>query len=293
VHVGTAEAHVVFASSPRIDVVVTTSESGRLPVRIDGVDDQAAVVDVGEAIATGLHQVDNPIVDRQGNLYVTYSGTRGQQVPVSIFRVTPAGIRESFSSFVTNPTSMAVHPDGGLFVSSRFEGAVYRLADDGSAEVYASDLGIASGLAFAPDGTMFVGDRSGTIFEVSRGGHARAFTTLPPSVAAFHLALGADGLYVTAPTLSARDVVYLVDFAGKASVYYSGFGRPQGIGFSPDGVLHVVEALAGASGLYKLAPGGEPELVVSGPKLVGFTFDAHKNLVVCSSDTAHRLRPAD
>jgi hypothetical protein len=64
VHVGTAEAHVVFASSPRIDVVVTTSESGRLPVRIDGVDDQAAVVDVGEAIATGLHQVDNPIVDR-------------------------------------------------------------------------------------------------------------------------------------------------------------------------------------------------------------------------------------
>jgi sugar lactone lactonase YvrE len=95
-----------------------------------------------------------------------------------------------------------VDPDDRLYVSSRFEGTVYRLAADGSVESFATDLGVACGLAFAPDGTLYVGDRSGTIFRVDRAGRAETFAALPPSVAAFHLALGPDGaLYVTGPTL--------------------------------------------------------------------------------------------
>jgi sugar lactone lactonase YvrE len=184
---------------------------------------------------------------------------------------------------------MALSPDGELFVSSRFEGAVYRLKADGTADVYASDLGIPCGLAFAADGTLFVGDRSGTVFQVSRTGQARTFATLPSSVAAFHLALGSDGLYVTAPTLSARDVIYRITFDGALSVVFSGFGRPQGIAFSPDGTLHVIEALAGSSGVYRVGTGDAPELVLAGPKLVGLTFDAQGDMIVCSSDTAYRL----
>jgi sugar lactone lactonase YvrE len=291
VHVGAEPARVVFASPSELSVIVSTTASGPMAVRVDGVDG-SATVDLATAIATGLHQVDNPVFDPHGNLLVTYSGTRGQQVPVSIFRITPAGTRESFSSQITNPTSMAVSPDGRLFVSSRFEGAVYRLAEDGSAELFASDLGVACGLAFAPDGTLFVGDRSGTVFAVGRDGDARTFATLPSSVAAFHLALGADGLYVSGPTLSARDAVYRITFEGHVSVFHSGFGRPQGLAFSPDGTLHVVEALAGASGLYRLG-GGDPELIVSGPRLVGLAFDAAGDLVLCSNDTAYRLSPGE
>ena len=108
--------------------------------------------------------------DRDGNLYVTYSGTRGQQVPVSIFRVRPNGTRETFSSGIVNPTSMAIDPEGRLYVSSRFEGTVYRVMRGRDAEPFATDLGVACGLAFAPDGTLFVGDRSGTIFRVDRDG---------------------------------------------------------------------------------------------------------------------------
>ncbi len=288
VHIGTAAARVVFASEDDFGLIVPGADAGLLPVRMDGAEGHA-VVDVGSPIAAGLHQVDNPACDALGNLYVTYSGTRGQHVPVSIFRVTPAGTRESFSSGVINPTSMAFSADGTLFVSSRFEGAVYRLTDDGHAEVFASDLGIACGLAFAPDGTLFVGDRSGTVFEVARSGSARTFTTLPPSVAAFHLALGPDGLYATAPTLSASDVVYRISFTGEVSVFHRGFGRPQGLAFSPEGTLYVVEALAGVSGLYRVPAAGAPELMVSGPKLVGVAFDSAGDLILCSSDTAYRF----
>ncbi|MGE0451249.1 MAG: gluconolaconase [Vicinamibacterales bacterium] len=281
-------ARVVFASSSDLAVVVSDAQGGRMEAVVEGVDGRVPV-DVAIPLATGLHQVDNPVFDRDGNLYVTYSGSRGQQVPVSIFRVLPGGVRESFSSAVTNPTSMALSPDGELFVSSRFEGTVFRLDEDGNAETYASDLGIACGLAFAPDGTLFVGDRSGTIFAVDRDGKTSTLASLPASVAAFHLAVGPDGLYVTAPTLSAADVVYRVTFSGEVSVMHTGFGRPQGLGFGPDGHLHVVEALAGASGLYRLGPGGA-ELVLSGPGLIGFAFDAAGVLAVCSGDTAYRVQ---
>ena len=287
VRIGSERARVVFASPTEIGVIVT-AQGGTHAVQLSGHDAGATVV-VGVPVATGLHQVDNPVFDSAGNLYLTYSGTRGQQVPVSIFRVTPGGSRESFSSSITNPTSMAFSPNGELYVSSRFEGAVYRLSDDGRAEVYASDLGIACGLACAPDGTLFVGDRSGTVFEVSTNGQTRTVATLPSSVAAFHLALGADGLYVTAPTLSARDAIYRVTFTGDVSVLHTGFGRPQGIAFAPDGTLHVVEALAGVSGLYRIAAGRDPELVIAGPRLVGLAFDGTSDMIVCSSDTAYRV----
>jgi DNA-binding beta-propeller fold protein YncE len=69
----------------------------------------------------------------------------------------------------------------------------------------------------------------------------------------------------------------------------SGFGRPQGLAFDPSGNLFVVEALAGTSGLYRLPVEGEPEMVVSGPGLVGVAFDPLGGLVVCSNDTAYRL----
>src|SRR5678816_3392636 len=213
VRIGNAVARVVYASPSRLTVIVPAGlDAGRAPVRIAGVGGATAYIDIAAPFAAGLHQVDSPVFDRAGNLYVTFSGTRGQQVPVSIFRVTPNGTRETFSSGIVNPTSMAIDPDDRLYVSSRFEGTVYRVAADGSVEAYATDLGVACGLAFAPDGTLFVGDRSGTIFRVDRRGHAETFASLPSSVAAFHLAIGPDAaLYVTGPTLSPYDSLYRID----------------------------------------------------------------------------------
>ncbi len=296
VRVGNLLARVVFASSSSLDVIVPSGilDGGRTPVRIEGVTGETAFIDVAAPFATGLHQVDNPVFDRDGNLYVTYSGRRGEQVPVSIFRVRPNGTRETFSSGIVNPTSMAFDREGRLYVSSRFEGTVYRVAGDGSAEPFATDLGVACGLAFAADGSLFVGDRSGTIFRVDQRGDATKFATLPPSVAAFHLAIGPDGgLYVSAPTLASYDSVYRIDPSGTVTTRYAGLGRPQGLTIDSAGTLFAVEALSGQSGLYRLPAGGAPELVLAGPGLVGVAFDARGTLVVCSNDTAYRLPAPD
>jgi hypothetical protein len=182
--VGGEPARTLFSSASKIVIDLPEDiEGGPTPVRIESIPGETIYLSVGSVWATGLHQVDNPVFDRAGNLFVTYSGSRGQESPVSVFRVTPAGTREPFVSGIVNATSLAIGPDGYLYVSSRFEGAVYRVKDDGSHEQVATDLGVACGLAFGADGSMYVGDRSGTIFRV-RDGKATTFATLPPSVAA-------------------------------------------------------------------------------------------------------------
>jgi sugar lactone lactonase YvrE len=285
-------ARAVFASSSMLSVLVPAGlDGGRTAVRVAGVPGETALLDVGTPLATGLHQVDNPVFDREGNLYVTYSGTRGQEVPVSIFRVSPTGRRESYVSGIVNPTSMTFDASGQLYVSSRFEGSIYRVFPNGTHEPYASDLGIACGLAFDRKGVLYVGDRSGTIFAVQPDRTVNAIATLPPSVAAFHVAVGPDDcVYVAGPTLGPYDHVYRLDpNTGAIDRMYSGFGRPQGIAFDSQGALYVVEALAGSNGLYRVRPDGSAELVVAGQSLVGVAFNPNGGLVVTSNDTAYRL----
>jgi sugar lactone lactonase YvrE len=284
-------ARVSFASSARIVILVPGElEGGRAAIKVSGAPGETAFVSIAQRWATGLHQVDNPVFDARGNLFVTYSGSRGQEAPVSVFRVTPTGAREPFGSGIVNATSMAIGPDGRIYVSSRFEGAVYRLDEAGAREQVASDLGVACGLAFDRDGGMYVGDRSGTIFLV-RDGRTSVFATLPSSVAAFHLAMSGEGeLFVAGPTLNACDQIYRIDRRGEVDVLGTVFGRPQGLAFAPDGTLHVVEALAGVSGVYRFASlDAEPELIVSAAALVGLAFGPRGEMVVASNDTAYRF----
>jgi len=66
--------------------------------------------------------------------------------------------------------------------------------------------------------------------------------------------------------------------------------RPQGVAFGPDGSLHVVDALAGACGVYRVANGGStPDLVVSAASLVGVAFGPSGEMAVTSNETAYRF----
>jgi sugar lactone lactonase YvrE len=293
VRIGPQPARIACASATSITAYVPSGlDGGTTAVRLDELPGETAFVEVGATLATGVHHVDSPAYDRHGNLYVTFSGSRGQQVPVSIFVVRPNGTREPFVTDVPNPTSLAFDRDGVLYVSSRFDGSVYRVEADGRASLYAGDLGVACGLAFGPDGALYIGDRSGSILRAESDARAHVFASLPPSVAAFHLAFGPDGyLYVTAPTLNTHDVIYRISLDGDVIEWSRGYGRPQGLTFDAAGHLYVVDALAGASALYRVrldAPDA-PELMLSGGPLIGLAFDPHGGVALAAAETVYRL----
>jgi sugar lactone lactonase YvrE len=301
VTIADAEARVSAASPRHLRVTVPAElDGGRVPLKVDAVPGGTVLIEIGATLATGVHQVDNPVFDREGNVYATFSGSRDNRVPVTLFRVRRDGVREPIRVDIPNPTSVAVGRDGALYVSSRFEGSIYRI-EPGTYQtrIFASKLGSPFGIAFDKAGDLWVGDRSGTIYRIDVDGVAHAVAAIPPSIAAVHLAVGPDeAIYASAPTLSPRDGIYRVTPDGDVRTVIAGRGRPQGLAFDAQGRLYVVEALAGDAGVwrYDIASGDtDGERVLAAGALVGVAFDPGGGLVVAGPDTLWRfelpLRP--
>src|SRR5215472_7969622 len=195
------------------------AHSGALTVAMNGTRSNPAQLKVAVNVAENVHPVANPALDHEGNIYVTFSGSRGQKVPVSIYRIDTNYEMKPFVTQMMNATGIAFDREGEMYVSSRYDGTVYKVAQNGTLSVYAEGMGIATGIAFDREQNLYVGDRSGTIFKIARDRQIFVFATLEPSVAAYHLAFGPDqSLYVTGPTMSTSDVVYRIDPHGEVVV---------------------------------------------------------------------------
>lgn len=264
--------------------------SGMITLQVNGNESNGIPCEVGSRIAQNLHPVANPAVDVGGNLYVTLSGSRGQRVPVSVYKISPRGILTPFTRDIVNPTGMAFGLDGEMYISSRFDGQIYRVSADGTASVFARNLGIATGIAFDQEGYLYVGDREGTIYRVNRQGTGTVFATLAPSVAAFHLAFDAHGdLYVTNPSMSGYDAIHRITPDGEVQTFFADLGRPQGLAFDSRGNVYVVAYYRGDAGIMKITPRGEAGHVVSGVNLVGLALDALGHMIVVSTSAVYRL----
>jgi sugar lactone lactonase YvrE len=290
-------AHFVAASKHRVLALVPNIEGGESQVTVSFDEDATQVtapsrLEVGRKLAGDIHPVTNPAFDpSDGTLYVTRSGSRGEHVPVSIYRINSEGELEEFSGDITNPTGIAFEHRGQMFVTSRLDGTVYRVSALKECAVFASDLGIATGLAFNQDGDMFVGDRSGTIFKINSMGEASPWAEHEPSVSAYHLAFGPDdALYVAGPTVSSFDAITRFDKFGAPEVFYRGLGRPQGFAFDAQGNLYVAASLQGRRGIVKISPDGRnAELIVAGMNLVGLAFSRQREMIVATNDTIYSL----
>jgi sugar lactone lactonase YvrE len=208
-----------------------------------------------------------------------------------LYRITSDGTVEEFSGDITNPTAIAFSPRGQMFVTSRFDGTVYRVSALNDCSVFASEVGIATGLAFNTDGDMFVGDRAGTIFRVNEIGEATEWASHEPSVSAYHLAFGPDeALYVSGPTVSSFDSITRFDNSGTAETFFHGLGRPQGLAFDVNGNLYVAASLRGRRGIVRISPDAkQAELLVAGMNVVGLAFAPNGDMIVATNDSLYRL----
>jgi len=294
-----ARAHVRFGDMPASIVIGSDSfiiarvpdgaSAGELYVGAD-LHASAWTCEIGIPVADSLHPVANPVIDKQGNIYTTFSGSPGQKTPVSIYKIDTNYRARPYVSDLMNATGLALDADGILYASSRSEGTVYQISPGGNLAVYVEGMGTATGVVFDPDGNLYVGDRSGTVFKISRQRQIYVFATLEPSIAAYHLAFGPDGyLYVTGPTTSSFDCVYRISAAGHVEVFYRGLGRPQGMAFDSMGNLYVAGSLGGRRGVVRFDPNAHPELFLSGPHIVGLAFSPSRAMVLATNNSIFRV----
>jgi sugar lactone lactonase YvrE len=291
VTIGEMGAPIIIGSDALVIARVPEgATAGQLVVQSGQHSSDSWACDIGVQVADSLHPVANPAVDAFGNLYATYSGSRGQKTPVAVFKVDLNFNVKPFINDLMNATGLIFDSQGMLYISSRYDGFVYQATPTGNMSVFVEGMGVASGLAFDDEHNLYVGDRSGTIFKVGPNRQIFVFATLEPSIAAYHLAFGPDGyLYVTGPTTSSYDSVYRISHAGVVEVFYRGLGRPQGMAFDEEGRLYVAASISGRKGVVRIDPARRAELFLSGPGIVGLAFTPSRAMVVATTNALYRV----
>lgn len=289
------KARLVGASAKRVLAVVPDdlpATDVEIYLERGGEKSESVSMTVGERLGDDFHIVANPAVDpKDDSIILTRSGSRGQHLPVTLFRLTVDGSVEELAADVLNPTGIAFDGRGTFYVTNRSDGEVARIERDEEILPFSTNLGIATGIAFDREGVMYVGDRSGTIYRVSSFGNAEAFATLEPSVSAYHLAFGPDErLYVTAPGLSSFDAVYAIDKAGFDTKYFRGLGRPQGLAFDREGNLYVAACYESRRGVVKISEAGaRAEIFVAGNNVIGLCFTRRGEMIVATNEAVFSL----
>lgn len=291
VTIGEVAAPLIISSDSFLIVKVPDGVSeGELIIQNGDLASQAWTCDIGIPIADNLHPVGNPAVDTFGNVFTTFSGSRGQKVAVAVYKIDLNYSVKPFINDMMNATGLAFDPQGLLYISSRFEGVIYQVTPTGNMSVFVEGMGVATGLAFDEENNLYVGDRSGTIFKIAPDRQIFVFATIEPSIAAYHLAFGPDQyLYVTGPTTSSFDSIYRISHTGEVEVFYRGLGRPQGIAFDAENRLYVAASLGGRKGVVSFGPDRKPELFLSGPGIVGMAFTPSRSLVVSTTNALYRV----
>lgn len=245
--------------------------------------------DIGIMLADNLHPVTSPAVDSFGNIYSTFSGSRGQKVPVAVYKIDLNFSMKPFINDLMNATAMAFDSQGMMYISSRYDGFVYQVTPSGNMSVFVEGMGVATGIAFDDEHNLYVGDRSGTIFKISPSRQIFVFATLEPSISAYHLTFGPDGyLYVTGPTTSSFDAVYRISHEGEVETFYRGLGRPQGMAFDEENRLYVAASIAGRKGVVRIYPDRRADLFLSGPSIVGLAFTPSRAMVITTTNAIYR-----
>jgi hypothetical protein len=289
--IGDVGAPVIIGSDSFVIARVPEgATAGELVVESGALTSESWACDIGVLLADSLHPVTSPAVDSFGNIFTTFSGSRGQKVPVAVYKIDLNFNLKPFINELMNPTALAFDSEGMLYISSRYDGFIYQITPNGNMSVYVEGMGVATGIAFDREQNLYVGDRSGTIFKISPSRQIFVFATLEPSISAYHLAYGPDDhLYVTGPTTSSFDAVYRISQDGEVDVFYRGLGRPQGLAFDEEGRLYVAASISGRKGVVRIYPDKRADLFLSGPSIVGLAFMPSRALAVATTNAIYRV----
>jgi len=276
-------------SEPLIEAASTNKIVAHIPDKIsneevyivqDGVKSNVFKFHISPLIASILHNVDNPAISKEGKIYATFSGSKGQITPASIFAIDHTTHKVPFISGIINATSLLIGHDGFLYISSRYDGKIYKSELSGEYKLFSQGLGEAFGMAMDSLGNLFVGDRTGTVFKIDKTGRADVFASLPSSNIAYHLAIDSkDELFITVPMQIGENIIYNITPDGSVSEFYSDMMEFHGIAVDKNDNIFVAVTNRDKGAIHMIdRKTKENWKVVSGEEIVGLAFDDTGNL---------------
>lgn len=209
--------------------------------------------------------------------------TVGKQFPLyvasisenAVLKADSAGNVTQFSQIAT-PVSIAVAPNGGIFVSSVNAG-LFKVDATGNATPFATDLVSTLALAFDNTGNLYVSAFSGAITKIDPSGNESFYGT-----GAFNfMAFGPDGHLYGTPALGGNNV-YRLDDSGNPAPFGPTVYGPSGLAFDTSGNLYVSDTY---EAILKLDSNGNPSVFASAGFLqVPFALAFDSNGVLYATD---------
>ena len=235
-------------------------------------------------IAHTLHTVGSPAVNSRGDIFATFSGTRGQLTPASVFRISQDGEKKPIINALMNATALVTGPDDRLYISSRYDGNIYVSDYQGNYSLFCRGLGEAFGMAFDSKGDLFVGDRTGSVFRVRPDGSSDFFADLPASPIAYHLAMdSADNLYVTVPVEIGENTIYRITPEGEITEFLTDLSEFHGIVIDGEDRIFIAEVCQGKGAVVMIDPAsGEKRRILSGDEIISLAFTPDGDLCVAT-----------
>ncbi len=276
-------------SEPLIEAASTNKIVAHIPEKLsnddvyiiqDGIKSNIFKFHISPLIASILHNVDNPAITKDGKIFATFSGSKGQITPASIFAIDKSSHKVPFISGIINATSLLIGRDGFLYISSRYDGKVYKSELSGEYKLFSQGLGEAFGMAMDSSGNLFVGDRTGSIFKIDKTGRADIFASLPASNIAYHLSIDSnDELFVTVPMQIGENVIYNISPEGKISEFHSDMMEFHGVAVDANDNIFVAVTNRDKGAIHMInRKTKENRKIVSGEEIVGLAFDAEGNI---------------
>ena len=150
---------ITASSSKRVIAIVPDSiteySNAKLHIAVGSEVSNAYKIQVAGQLADGMHMVANPAIDPSDDaIVVTRSGSRGQHLENTVYRIETSGYIDELPEPVLNPTGIAFGPDGRMYVTNRADGEVW--IDDMRLDAAFKDPGMAGSLMLDVRGGDFL-----------------------------------------------------------------------------------------------------------------------------------------
>ena len=257
VTIGEVGAPVIIGSDSFVIARVPEgATAGELVVESGEQASESWACDIGVLVADSLHPVANPAVDRFGNIFTTFSGSRGQKVPVAVYKIDLNFNVKPFINDLMNATGLAFDRAGHAVHLQPLRR--HRLPGDAQRQHVACTW-----KAWAwPPAWRSTETRTSTwataAARSSRSAPTARSSSSPPWSRPSRPTTWPSARTATCtspgPPLPASTAVYRISHAGEVETFYRGLGRPQGMAFDEEGRLYVAASLAGRKGVVRIDP---------------------------------------